>query len=77
MEEKLKEIMAEIFGVKREEINDDSGMNNMEAWDSLSHLQLIAMIEERFGISIDTDNLMKMTSFGDIKKILESQNVKK
>ncbi|EKD63171.1 MAG: hypothetical protein ACD_51C00326G0001, partial [uncultured bacterium] len=36
MEEKLKEIMAEIFGVKREEINDDSGMNNMEAWDSLS-----------------------------------------
>lgn len=76
MEEKLKELMAGIFDLKKEDIKEDSAMSNIETWDSLSHLQLIAGIEEKFGISIDVDDILKMTSFSEIRTILTSKGVK-
>jgi acyl carrier protein len=43
-------------------------MDEVEEWDSLAHVMLIGMLEERFGISIPLDEAVEITS---VKEILE------
>jgi acyl carrier protein len=75
MEQKLKQIMSNIFGIEEDEITDDSSIDNIEKWDSLKHINLIIAIEEQFGISIDEDEMVEMTSFTEIKRILRDNGV--
>lgn len=73
MEQKLKQIMANIFETEEDEITDESSMDNIEKWDSLKHINLIIAIEEDFGISIDEDEMVEMTNFTEIKRILRDK----
>ena len=66
MEEKLRKIMSNIFNVKQDVIIDESSMENIDKWDSLGHLKLIMAIEEKFGISIDSVDMIALTSFEKI-----------
>lgn len=69
-EQKLKQIMADLFEIKEEAITDESSIETIENWDSLSHLRLVASIEEQFKTSLSLDEIMEMTSFANIKRIL-------
>jgi len=63
MEEKLKKIMSDIFGIELNEISENSSPDNIQKWDSLGHLNLITSIEEEFGITIDEDQMIQMLNF--------------
>jgi len=71
MEEKLKKIMAETFKLDENAINEETKMSKVESWDSLSHLQLIAALEEAFGMEIDMDDMLAMTGYKEILEILK------
>lgn len=73
MEQELKQIMSNVFEIEEDEITDGSSINNIEKWDSLKHINLIIAIEEHFGISITEDEMIEMTSFVDIKRILRDK----
>jgi acyl carrier protein len=75
MEQKLKQIMANIFETEEDEITDESSMDSIEKWDSLKHINLIIAIEEQFGISIDEEEMIEMTCFAKIKHILRNNGV--
>jgi acyl carrier protein len=44
-----------------------------EEWDSVAHMQLIAALEAAFGIMIDTDDVIAMSDYSEIRRIV-SQN---
>lgn len=44
-------------------------------WDSLAHVTLIGALESEFGISIDIDTSLEMTSFGAVLAALENAGV--
>lgn len=44
-------------------------------WDSVSHMILINEIESTFDISIETDDVIDMSSFAKAKEILNKYNV--
>ena len=73
MEQKLKQIMSNLFEIEEDEITDESSIHSIENWDSLKHINLIIAIEEEFGISIDEEEMVEMTSFVDIKRILRER----
>ena len=75
MEQKLKQIMSNIFETEEDEITNESSIDSIEKWDSLKHINLIIAIEEQFGISIDEDEMIEMTNFAKIKHILRSNGV--
>lgn len=76
MDEKLKQIMSNIFEIKEDEITDESSTDTIENWDSLNHLNLILAIEEQFGISITEDEMIEMASFAEIKRILRDKGLR-
>ncbi|WP_117213627.1 acyl carrier protein [Allorhizocola rhizosphaerae] len=47
----------------------------IEKWDSLAHMSLVATLEDEFGVMIDTDDVIDMSSFGKAREILQKQGV--
>lgn len=45
-------------------------------WDSLGHMALVAELEDRFGIALETDDLIAMSSFAESIEILRRHGVK-
>ena len=42
----------------------------IEAWDSLAHMAIVGALEDRFGIMLDTDDVLDMSSFDKALEIL-------
>lgn len=74
--EKFNKVIQSVFGVKDiKEIDDSFGPDEIEGWDSLSHVELVMGIEENFEISLAVPDISRMYTIGDIKKILEKYGV--
>ena len=71
---KLRDIFAEEFGEDiRDEIDEEASMETVSAWDSLSFIKVMIGLEQKFGISIDPDDAMQLTSIRGILELLEQK----
>lgn len=73
--DKLLELIEDILRVPRAEITESLDMEETGTWDSLSHMQLIAALEEEFGLELDADEIVAMRSVGSIKTVLRGKSV--
>lgn len=44
-------------------------------WDSLAHVSLIAGMESEFGVSLDTEDALRITSYRDAVDLLEGKGL--
>jgi len=72
----LYQIVAKVFNVESLEINDETGPENLEQWDSFNFYVLLDEIENEFNIKFDLDETLEIKKIGDIKKILVNHGVK-
>ena len=64
MEEKIKQLFADVLQVEMSVISDVTTPENLLQWDSLNHLNLIAAFEEEFQIDIEPEDIpIMMESF--------------
>jgi acyl carrier protein len=63
VENKIKNIMSNIFKVNINEINDESSPQNINRWDSLRHISLILALEEEFKIKFSQDEISTMVNY--------------
>lgn len=68
MEERIIEIAVQVFGVSASEITINSKIQEVEAWDSLTHIQLIAELEEQLDIMIPFEDVAKIACLKDFVK---------
>ena len=71
LDERIKDVMAGVFGIDAESINEDSSQDNIEQWDSIKTLDLIVSLEEEFDVSIPLEEVGNMTNYKYIKLTLE------
>ena len=71
LEERIKNVMADVFGIDATTINEDSSQDNIEQWDSIKTLDLIVSLEEEFGVSIPIEEVGNMTNFKYIELTLK------
>ena len=62
------------FDINSEETNGLK-YQDIEAWDSVGHMGLIAAIEEGFSIMMDPDDIVDFSSFEKGKEILKKYNI--
>ena len=72
-EAKLKQVMATVFGVGIDEINEDSSMDSIACWDSLRHMNLVLALENEFDIVVPDEDAANITSYKLIKLVLNEQ----
>ena len=50
-------------------------MKDLDVWDSLKHMELIAALEQQFDVQLTFDEIVAMRSAGDIKRVLSNKGV--
>ena len=72
MEEKLKNIMSNVFQVEINEISTDTSPTSLSQWDSMNHLNLVISIEEEFNLNLDDKQIVEMVDFNSILELIKS-----
>ena len=70
---KLSGIIIETFNLPQNTKTNDLSSDNLEAWDSLGHLNLIMAIEELFDVRFSTAEIPELISFRAIENALSNK----
>jgi len=73
MEEKILNVIKGTFDLN--DVNANVSQQNCEAWDSMGQLNLVADLEEAFGVSLEPEEIGDMRCFEDIVRILKGKGV--
>lgn len=68
--EEYNNIFAEVFGVTVEQLGDNFSKENVAEWDSVHQLNIISLMEEKFDLMLDPEDIMACTSYNAGKEIL-------
>lgn len=69
-EDKVVVVFARVLGIAPDTINDDLRYATIPQWDSIAHMSVVAALEEAFGVMIDMDEVIDMSSVGKAREIL-------
>jgi acyl carrier protein len=75
MEEKIREIMADIFEMNVSDLPVSFTQSDIENWNSLRHLSLIVEMESAFNVSFEPEDINEMISFEKVLQVV-SQKVR-
>lgn len=69
----LNEIFRVVFDDDSIQIKPEMTANDIDGWDSLSHVNLITAVEARFKIRFTQKELLTLKNIGDLYKTIESR----
>lgn len=72
---KLETIIANVTGLKSEEITEELGVDNCQKWDSMAQVKMVVELEEGFNISFTTDEAMNLDNVASIRRIIKAKGV--
>jgi acyl carrier protein len=72
-DEKIRQTLGAVLGLSPEQIDDDTSPDNVAAWDSVTHLNLVLALEEAFGVSFTPEETLEMTSAKLIRLLLDEK----
>ncbi len=70
---KLTEVFRKVFNNGTLELRNDLTANQVDNWDSLTHMILISEIETQFNVKFRLKELNKMRNVGDMIDLLSSK----
>ena len=68
--DKVVNILALVFRIKVELIDDNLTREGVPRWDSLTHMDMITSLEEHLNIQFDMDEIVEMQDISTIKRII-------
>lgn len=71
--DKLNQLITDLFRIDQNESIADLSMDDLDTWDSLSHMELIAGIEELFEIELTSDEIITMKSLHAVRSVVENR----
>lgn len=74
--EKLINAFVQALNIDKSVVNDNLKYQAIEQWDSIAHMVLISEIEGAFDISLETDDVLDLSSFSKAKEIVAKHGVK-
>lgn len=75
MNNKLAQLLAEIFGLRVPEVQPDLTKRQVDTWDSLKQMDLVLSLEREYGIELDIPDILRMTSVAEIMAVLKGKGV--
>lgn len=71
--EEAKKLLAEALRVALERISDETKIRDLPMWDSLGHMSLIVLVEERLKTTLSMEEILTMTSVRGLASVLEAK----
>jgi acyl carrier protein len=73
--EKYKNCFIEAFALDEGANVEELTFQGIKEWDSVGHMTFVAMLEDCFGIMLDTDDIIDLSSFEKGREILKKYDV--
>ena len=73
---KYSEIFKTALNIGDDKLNENLKYNEIEEWDSIAHMTLVAALEEEYKITLETDDIIDFSTFKKGMVILKKYNVK-
>jgi acyl carrier protein len=72
----LERIFAEVFSIPEKMVNDPLDLRDISSWDSMSHMMLIARVEEAFSVEFTGDEIADFRTVRDVREALARRETK-
>ncbi len=72
---KYQDIFIKSLSINSNKFNENIKYNEITEWDSIGHMTLMSGLEEGFGITMDTDDIVDFSSFKKGIEILKKYKV--
>jgi acyl carrier protein len=73
MESKVAKILAGVLNMPPEAIVDELAMSDVEAWDSLKHMEMIVAFEQAYHVEFTFDEIVAMRNVAAIRHVLQAK----
>ena len=73
--EKYDDLFMNTFMVNHDDLNDLK-YQDVEAWDSVGHMSLVAELEDIFNLEMDMDDIIDLSDYKKGKETLSKYNIK-
>jgi acyl carrier protein len=74
-QQKLMAAFSAALDIAPDEVLDELAYQSIPQWDSVAHMALIAALEEMFGVMLDTDEILEISSVAKARQILVKHEV--
>ena len=71
IEEKAKEVFADVMLVDFDDINSATSPATVPAWTSFNHLTLMSAVEESFAIQLSMEEMNSIPNFGTLVQTIQ------
>ena len=71
--DRIKSVMAVVFEIDANSIQDDAAPGSIENWDSIRHMNLIVALEEEFNFEFSDDEITDLLSYQLIESIVSQK----
>lgn len=66
MEDKIIELIARVLNVPKDDVTLETEIGELDEWDSLRNVQIIAQLEKEFEVKITPDMIVDLEDVSDI-----------
>lgn len=72
----IREIMVNVFDIDldQSDVTEDTTANDIEEWDSLSHIRLIVAVERKFKVKFTNSQIESLKRVGDLVTLVEAKS---
>lgn len=71
----LTELFRDIFSNDHIVLTPDTTAEDVDGWDSFSHISVIVAVETRFGVKMKTSEIDGLANVGSLVKAIEAKSV--
>lgn len=73
MLERVRAIVADVFGLPFEQVGPDTSPDNVESWDSIQHLNLVLALEQEFGVQFTPEEIEQLLTVDLVAALLQEK----
>jgi len=71
--DRLTDVFRDVFDDDAIEIVDETTADDVEAWDSLTHVNLIVAAEKTFAVKFTTKEVLRLANVGELITLIASK----
>jgi acyl carrier protein len=71
----LTELIANVLDVELSMVTVSTAREDLEAWDSLAQLSVVAAVEETYGVMLSSADMKRFVSVPEIRSVLSGLGV--
>jgi len=70
-----QDVFIKSLSINKEKFSNEIKYNDIPEWDSIGHMTLMSALEERFNITLETDDIVDFSSYIKGKEILKKYKI--